>query len=374
MIYFDNAATTKKKPTEVLDAFNYYVNEIGVSPGRGSYQLGIEASRMLYKTRSNVADYFGLVDPNVVFSKNSTEAINLFLHGFLKDGDHVLISPYEHNAVLRPLETLKQAGVIDYTILKRDDLLLNPDELLEKYIQPNTVLMMITLASNLTGRILFDTDLFKCAKQRGIETFIDASQGAGKIRINMPNDCVDYLAFTGHKDIRALPGVGGLCSAKPLQFEPLIQGGTGILGHEKINPHVFPEGYEAGTLNMPAIWALNAAIDYVKRNFDKNKKRSYEMTQYLIARMSELSNVTIYDKNCERVDTVGFNVVGVPSNDIVYYLDQHGICTRGGIHCAILAHEALGTTQTGVVRVSLCEYNTNEEIDELISLLQKLGE
>ncbi len=374
MIYFDNAATTRKKPQEVLDAFNFYVTEIGVSPGRGSYQLGIEASRMLYRTRANVALYFGLTEPNVVFSKNSTEAINLFLHGFLKKGSHVVISPYEHNAVLRPLETLKRAGVIDYTIIQRDDLLLKPDELVDKYVQSNTVLLMFTLASNLTGRILFHAELFKSARQKGIATFVDASQGAGKIRINMIEDSVDFLAFTGHKDLKGLPGVGGLCSTNALSFEPFIQGGTGILGHEKVNPSVFPEGYEAGTLNMPAIWALNAALEYTEKNFEKNKKHAREMTQYLISQLDSLSNVSVYDKDFDRVDTVGFNIAGFSSNEVVQFLDKNEICTRGGIHCAILTHEALGTTQTGVVRISLCEYNTREEIDKMISCLKEMGE
>ena len=131
MIYFDNAATTRYKPKEVLDAYNFYLCEVGVSPGRGSYSLGIQASRMLYQSRSAVATFFGLDEPNTVFTKNSTEAINLFFNGFLKNGDHVVISPYEHNAVLRPLENLRRNGVIDYSVISRDDLLLNPKQIIE---------------------------------------------------------------------------------------------------------------------------------------------------------------------------------------------------------------------------------------------------
>jgi cysteine desulfurase family protein len=374
VIYFDNAATTREKPKEVVDAFGYYVSQIGVSPGRGSYSLGIEASRMLYKSRVTVANYFGISDPNVVFTKNSTEAINLFFRGFLNKGDHVVISPYEHNAVLRPLEMMREEGLIDYSVIERDDLTEDDEFILDKYTKDNTKVIALTLASNLTGRIIFKPSLFNAAKQRGIKTFIDASQGAGKIKLNMLEDGIDYLAFTGHKDLRALPGVGGLCSREILDFKPLIQGGTGVYGHEKTNPHIYPEGYESGTLNMPAIWALKTAVEIIDKDFQVRSLKEKELTEELVAQLSTLENVNVYDKDYERVDTVGFNVDGYSSNEIVGILDKNHICTRGGIHCAILAHEALGTTATGVVRVSLSEKNTKEEINELIKVIKSLGE
>ncbi len=374
MIYFDNAATTRNKPREVFDAFEYYITEIGVSPGRGSYSLGIEASRMLYKARMSTAQYFGLSDPNVVFTKNSTEAINMFLFGFLNKGDHVVISPYEHNAVLRPLEKLRQLGVVDYSVVSRDDLELPGADFAAKYFKDNTTLLAMTLASNLTGRIIFNPEFCEYSKKEGICTFVDTSQGAGKIRIDMMRDCVDYLAFTGHKDLKALPGVGGLCSVKELEFEPLIQGGTGVYGHEKTNPRVFPEGYEAGTLNMPAIWAFKAAIEYTEKNFEKNRKIETELSDYLTNRLRELDNVILYDDEYIRVDTIGFNIKGFSSNEVVQILDENKICTRGGIHCAILAHEALQTVKTGMVRVSLCETNTMREIDMLVDVIRTIGE
>ncbi len=374
MIYFDNAATTKYKPQEVIDAFTYYVTEIGVSPGRGSYSVGIEASRMLYKSRMTVAKYFGLTEPNVIFTKNSTESINLFFRGYLKKGDHVVISAYEHNAVLRPLETMRQEGVIEYSIIDRNDLEESSDCIIKKYFKPNTRLIAFTLASNLTGRVIFNKELFQAASEFGVEGFVDASQGAGKVRLDMINDCIEYLAFTGHKDLKGLPGVGGLCSRRLLSFTPLIQGGTGVLGHEKVNPLVYPEGYEAGTLNMPAIWALKNAIDYTIENFDCGKAHEAKLTNYLIERLKEIDDTTIYDLEYNRVSTVGFNIKGYSSNEIVQILDKKGICTRGGIHCTILTHEALNTVDIGIVRVSLCEKNTVEEIDVLIDTLKEIGE
>lgn len=374
MIYLDNAATTKYKPEEVYKAYEFYIREVGVSPGRGSYQLGIDASRMLYKTRRLVAKYFGLKEANVIFTKNSTEAINMFFNGYLKQGDHVVISCYEHNAVLRPLHALKEKGIIDYSVMSRDDLLLSEDEIFDKYVKINTVLFATTLASNLTGRVIYRSELIRYMKGKGICTFVDSSQGAGKIHLSMSDDEIDYIAFTGHKDLLALPGVGGLvCSDKP-NWKPLLQGGTGVLGDSYVNPEVFPEAYEAGTLNMPAIWSLNAALEWIKQNYESINKHEKELTNYLIEELGKISGVVIYDKEYDRVGTVGINISMKKSNEIVQLLDENGICTRGGIHCAVLAHEALGTKEKGIIRISIGWTNKKEEIDTLIKVLKSVGD
>lgn len=372
MIYFDNAATSRYKPEIVYNAFNYYVREIGTSPGRGSYSLGIQASRMLYQTRKAINKFFdNSSKTNVIFTKNSTEAINLFLNGFLKKGDHVLISPYEHNAVLRPLHSLKQKGIIEYTVLP-EKVFDNPRLELKKYFKTNTKLAAVTLASNLTGQIVFNREFSKVCKENGINVFVDASQGGGKGLISMQNDCIDYMAFTGHKDILGLPGVGGLCSKDQLDFPPLIQGGTGIHGEDYTNPRIYPEGYESGTLNMPAIWALKNAVEYIEVNKDKIKNQEYELTAYLTERMKDLKNITLYNADKPRVSTLCFNVKNMPSSTVVSILDKNGICVRGGIHCAILAHETLHTVQTGAVRVSMNYMNTKQEIDTFIGVLREL--
>lgn len=373
MIYFDNAATTKYKPDVVYDAANYYMRELGVSPGRGSYSLGIEASRLLYKTRCMVGSYFGLTrEDRVVFTKNSTEAINLFFNGYLKKGDHVIISCYEHNAVLRPLQKLADLNIIEYSIIKRSDLQLEPSAIFEKYRKNNTRLIATTLASNLTGRIIYNESLLNYFHDQGITTFIDSSQGAGKIPIDMKSKGIDFLAFTGHKDLLAIPGVGGLCCESKEWFDPLIQGGTGIHGDSYINPKVFPEGFEAGTLNMPAIWSLHESIEYIRASKPDIMKKENVLIDYLIDKLRKLKNIEIYDLDDDRVSTICFNIKGVSSDKIVAILDQNGIFVRGGIHCAILAHEALGTVETGAVRISLNYLNTTTEIDKLIKILEEL--
>lgn len=371
MIYLDNAATSRSKPEEAFQAFNYYVREIGTSPGRGSYSLGIEASRMLYKSRKTVADFFGIYDAsNVIFTKNSTEAINLFLNGFLKHGDHVLISPYEHNSVLRPLHNLKEKGVIDYTILPEDALYSVSD--INQYVKSNTRLAAITLASNLTGQIVFSKELGAIMKSKDIFVFVDASQGAGKKLLNMKVDNIDVLAFTGHKDLLAFPGVGGLCSIIPLKIPPLIQGGTGIYGDSYVNPTVYPEAYESGTLNMPAIWTLKNSLDYINGNSDMILKNESLLMDRLISGLISNPNVIIYNLDKKRVSTICFNIKNKKSNEVVEYLSKNDVCSRGGIHCAILAHQTLGTVETGAIRVSLNHYNSILEINDFLNLMERI--
>lgn len=375
MIYFDNAATTKYKPESVYEAANFYLREMGVSPGRGSYGLGIEASRMLYKSRCSVGKYFGMSRPDkVVFTKNSTEAINLFFNGFLHKGDHVIISCYEHNAVLRPIQKLKERGIIDYSIIQRDDLVLSAEDLYQKYAKANTRLLALTLASNLTGRIVFRDDIYKFFHEKGVATFVDSSQGAGKIRLSMKDQKIDFLAFTGHKDLMAIPGVGGLCCESTEHIEPFVQGGTGIHGEEYTNPDIFPEGYEAGTMNMPAIWSVYASIDYLNEHFSEIIETEKKLMAHLMDGLKKIETVTVYDEEFLRVSTCSINVKGIASDKLVALLDKNGVCVRGGIHCAIIAHEAIGTVSTGTVRLSLNYMNTEQEIDTVLDILRNVGD
>ena len=369
MIYFDNAATSRLKPTEVYDAYNYYIHEIGVSPGRGSYRLGIQASRMLYQARKTVANFFGVSETShVIFTKNSTEAINLFLNGWLSKNDHVLISPYEHNAVLRPLHALSEEKRIQYSLIPNDDLYSDVSNL-NNLIQPNTRLVVLTLASNLTGQIVFSHSIAEFFHNKGICVFVDASQGAGKKLINMSSDFIDVLAFTGHKDLFGLPGVGGLCSQTNLNMKPLIQGGTGIHGEYYVNPNMYPEAFEAGTLNMPAIWALKAGIEYINLHSSEIYDQETNLMNKLISGLSSMSRIKIYNVNYKRVPTFCFNINGMKSNELVEKLDKKDICLRGGIHCAILAHKTINTVETGAVRVSINHFNTINEVNSFLSII-----
>lgn len=373
MVYFDNAATTRRKPQIVYDAAYEYMKNNGVSPGRGNYRLGIEASRILYHSRCRVGSYFGLTESDrVIFTKNSTEAINMLFYGLLHKDDHVIISCFEHNAVLRPLETLKREGKIEYSVIQIGDLDLSPEEIYNKYATAKTKLMALTLASNLTGRIVFREDVFKYFSKKGIKTFVDASQGGGKLKLSMKTQGIDYLAFTGHKDLLAIPGVGGLCCEDRTLPKPLIQGGTGVHGDEYVNPDIFPEGYEAGTLNMPAICSLKSSLDFIEQNKEEIIKKEEQLINMLISEMELIDEVIIYDRQAKRVSTFCFNIKGVPSNQVVEFLNKRDVCVRGGIHCAILAHEAINTVHLGAIRVSLNYQNTEQEVRYFSEAIREL--
>lgn len=372
MIYFDNAATSRPKPEIVYEAFNFYMREIGTSPGRGSYGLAIQASRMLYQSRKALAAFFGADDPaNVIFTKNSTEAINLFFRGFLSANDHVLISPFEHNAVLRPLHRMKEQGVISYTVLP-EEVCNSDDPKLEDYITPDTKMIALTLASNLTGQLVFRRQLAEAAHRHNLFVFVDTSQGGGKHLLHMQADGIDALAFTGHKDLLAMPGVGGLITVNPLRIAPLIQGGTGIHGESYTNPEAYPDSYEAGTLNMPAIWALKCSAEYILEHQDEMRRQEIFLLDRLLGRLRHMDRVILYNADYTRVPTLCFNIEGMASSDVVRYLDLHGICVRGGMHCAILAHKTISTVETGAVRVSINFFNTVEEVDEFIHVIGEI--
>jgi len=373
LIYFDNAATTRVKPECVYDAYNYYLRDVGVSPGRSSYGLGIEASRMLYETRKTVASFFGALDMDrVFFTKSSTEAINLFANGYLEPNDHILLSCYEHNAVLRPIHNLSLTKDIKYSVLGDRELHSHNFSCIDKHITSRTKVAFITLASNLTGEIVYTSKLGEYLQSKGIRVFVDASQGAGKLMIDMTKDNIDFLAFTGHKDLHGLPGTGGLCCNTSFECTPLIQGGTGIHGDSYINPNIYPESYEAGTMNMPALWALKAAIDYISQTNDFNTLLEKELIETLIEGLACMPNIILYNSKRTRVSTFCFCVKGVSTDEVIRALNSDNICVRGGIHCAILAHETLGTVKTGAVRVSVDYNNTKNEVSVFLNKIMRL--
>lgn len=375
-IYLDNAATTRVKPEEVYNAFNYYAREIGVSPGRGSHFLAVEASRCLYKSRKAVAQYFGCPEINhVIFTKNSTEAANLLIRGILKKGDHVLISSFEHNALLRPVHYLKQNELIEYDVFK---VFLDGSidiEKLSSMIKSNTKLLILSLASNLTGKILYNKDIAKFAHDNGIKILLDASQGAGRIKLNMKSDGIDYVVFTGHKDLYGLPGSGGICSFEQLDIDPLLQGGTGY-SDGFVNPDIYPEKLEAGTHNMPAIWSLKAGIEYISNNINNILEKESKLHKALYNYLSKRARVKIYgnDNLKNNLPIILFNIAGIDCQEVSRILSEYCICIRSGMHCSILGHMTLDTEKIGAVRVSLDYQNTEEDVYKFIEAIDRICE
>ena len=377
MIYLDNAATTGRKPLSVIKAVNRALTEMSANPGRGGHKLSIKASESIFKTRQKVAETFGASsEERVIFTPSCTASLNIVLKGILGRGDGLIISSLEHNAVTRPVETLKKQGIEvtvaevifgDYDATVRS---------FERAIQKNTKAIVCTHASNVTGEIMPIAKIGALCKERGITFIVDAAQTAGVIPINMKEMNIDFLCIAPHKGLYAPMGVGILIAEKEIP-SVLIEGGTGVNSALSIQPKEYPERLESGTLNLPGIVGIGAGIDFLNSKGIKNMyEAEMELAGYLYNRLIRVSGCIIYTPFPEKykyVPVVSFNIMGKPSADVAYSLDRSNIAVRAGLHCAPFAHRRLGTIESGTVRVSLAIFNTKRDVDALIFALNSIS-
>lgn len=367
MIYLDNAATTFPKPQRVIQEVCRCIEQYCGNPGRGAHALALAAAEQIYTCRELLADYFGIDSPErVIFTQNTTCALNLALKGTLRQGDHILISELEHNAVRRPVLSLRNSGRITVDVfpvlgLSKTALL----SALKQRIRPNTRLVICTHASNICSVTLPIKEIGTLCYKKGLLFMVDAAQSAGLLPIHMADMHIDALALPGHKALYGIQGCGALAISKRISPLPLIEGGSGVNSISEEMPNEAPERYEAGTLPTPAIVGLAEGIRSLA-NGVAEEIASRERALFLAARerLSTLSGIELY-----AADTVGsvllFNKRGVPAAELGRHLSSHGICTRAGLHCAPMAHAALKTPEGGAVRLSFGRYNTVEQLDAL---------
>lgn len=376
MIYFDQAASSFPKPIQVADAMYDNIVSNGANPGRGGHQFAKKAAHIIQDTRENVANTFGCSNPKqCLFYVNATTALNQAIHGLnLQEGDHVLTTSYEHNSIRRPLESLKKNKHIEVThIIGETD-----EEFIEhmsQSIRTNTKLIAITHASNVTGAMNPIKDVSMIAKRHSIPILIDASQTAGHIPIHMKNDGIDMLAFPGHKGLLGPQGTGVLLVEGNMDLYPLIQGGTGAFSEQPEQPLQWPERLESGTLNTPGIAGLNEAVKLFMKQENKNVPRETLLINKLINGLKKMPDLTLYgpESNDNRLPIMAFNVTNTDSQEIAMVLDSHyNIAVRGGLHCNPLTHHVLGTSEQGAVRISLSQYNTEEEVDQFLSAMKEI--
>ncbi len=378
-VYLDNAATSYPKPPEVISNINRYFTDIGTSPGRGGYRMGLEAGRELLKGREAVANFFNCPDPaNIIFTMNITYAINFVLKGVLKKGDHVISSSMEHNSVARPLESLKKSGVINYTVVKASiDGIIDPDDI-RKSITPQTRMIVLNHASNVFGTIQPAKEIGKIAREHGLLFLLDTAQTAGSIPIDMDKLNINFLAFTGHKGLFGPPGIGGLCINNDSidLIEPHILGGTGSQSHLLQQPSSLPDKLESGTPNTPGIMGLTAGIDFINNiGIEQIKKHEQNLLRIFVEGMAELKEVELYciKDLSNMTPCVSLNVKGLDGGQLSFLLDQsYGIMTRSGLHCAPWAHKTIGTFPQGTVRFSFGWFNTIEEIEYTINAIKEI--
>jgi len=379
-IYADHAATTFPRPPEVVESMVHYLREIGCSPGRGSYQKSLAAARMVYEARSLLARFFTVPEPEqIIFTPNVTTSLNLAFKGLLAEGDHVLISSMEHNAVVRPLSHLaRERHILLEQLSCAPDGTLNLLEL-RRALRHNTRLVVLTHASNVTGTLLPVYEAGEMLAGTNIFFCVDAAQTAGTEIVDFTEMRCDYLAFTGHKGLLGPPGIGGLCLSQraAAATNPLIEGGTGSRSEDEYQPNFLPDKFESGTQNLPGIAGLAAGVRLISEaGLTAIRKQRNTLMETLLLGLSEISGVTIYGtKNAAKsVPTVSIKLAGVDSGDLSFMLDQaYEIQTRSGLHCAPLAHKTIGTFPEGTVRFSLGYQNTAEDVAAIIAALREIS-
>lgn len=378
-IYFDNAATSYPKPEPVYRAVESYMREIGASPGRGTYRLAMAAEEAIYNTRSSLAALFNIADiTRIIFTCNVTESLNLALKGLLKEGDHVITTHMEHNALWRPLKVMEKQKGLEISVLNcPDGLAFDPSEL-EKLERSNTALVAVNHASNVTGTIMPLSETGRFCAEHNIPLLVDAAQTAGVYPIDVNELNISLLAFTGHKGLLGPTGTGGLYIAPGIELQPLKEGGTGgdsLLEHQ---PDHLPDRFEAGTPNSAGIAGLGAGVKFIlTEGVEKIRDHEVALIDHALEILRAIPSLTIYgpaDAD-SRTGVLSFNFNSIAPEEVTYVLDEvYEIMARSGLHCAPQAHRTIGTADRGTVRIGLGYFNRQNELDVLGRALQEIAE
>ena len=377
IIYLDNAATTFPKPREALERMIDLYTAHGVSPGRGGYDLALEAEEMVSAARKRLCRLFGGDDPaRVIFASNATDALNLVIQGAARSGGHVVSSELEHNSVLRPLHYLREKGLIDFDLVPFDaEGFIDPDEV-ARAIRPNTQFVLLTHASNVLGTIQPVEAVGALCREREIPLILDTAQSAGLIPIDLSAWGVSAMAFTGHKSLLGPTGIGGLVLNRGFDVETTRFGGTGIDSEDPIHTQTYPHRLECGTVNFIGILGLMAGLDYLEsQGMEATLQKERALASRLWQGLAEIPRVTLYgtDRMDRRLPVILANVEGMVPADVGAILDaDFGIATRVGLHCAPLVHQRLGTGRAGGVRFSLGPFNTSEDIDHAVEAMESI--
>ena len=378
MIYLDNAATSFPKPACVLQAVTECLRCYGANPGRGGHALSVRAGEIVFETRQKLAALFDGTPERTVFTKNCTEAINTVLHGVLCQGDHVIISSLEHNAVLRPLEQLRKTGEITYDVA-----FVCPDDdaqTLRNFadlIRPETRMIFCTHVTNVFGTRLPLDRLAALAKEHGLLFGVDAAQSAGAEPIALGGQHIDFLCVPGHKGLFAPMGTGALLLGGDVDLLPLMQGGTGSLSLSAEQPTVYPDRLESGTLNLPGIVGWHKGLEFLQTvggPLAVRQKETY-LLQILREDCAVIPHLHLYDEMYSGGTGTVLSCVmeGMHSEETARLLDDAGFAVRAGYHCAMLAHTCYDTTKSGTVRVSPGVFSTKQQIKKLSFSLNQIA-
>ena len=372
IVNFDNAATTFPKPLAVQQAVAQAVRNYA-SAGRGSHPLAKRGSALVYKLREEAAAFFGGEPEHVVLTMNCTHALNLAIQGICAGGGHVVISRLEHNSVLRPVYALAKAGRITYSIA---DVFPEKERTLAAFrrlLRSDTRAVICTVCSNVTGQILPWREIGVLCQERGICFIADGAQACGVLDVKL-SDGINFLSTAGHKGLYGITGTGLLLSDGRYPLPPLMQGGSGSMSDLPEMPPFLPDALECGTLNIIGAAGLSAGLRFVQeKGTDAILRHESALCDALCKRLTDIPGVTVYrSPGADYAPIVSFNIQGYPSEEAAAALAEEGFCLRAGLHCAPLAHRAIGTEE-GAVRFSPSVFSRMQDTSRLADAVAHLA-
>ena len=378
-IYLDQAATSRPKASGVGYAMRSYIDDVCATVNRSTYAVATSAAMRVLETREQLCSLFHFADPtHVILTPGQTVSLNMVLKGFLRPGDHALVSSLEHNGVMRPLTQLLEQGVtFDRIPMRGDDEL--DLEAAERMIRPNTRLMLLTHASNVSGTVLPISQAGELCKSRGISFAVDAAQTAGHRSIDLSLLHVDALCVPGHKGLCGPSGIGALLlsPAFAASLEPLFVGGTGSDSSSEVQPRYMPDRFESGTPNLPGIYGLHAALsELLAEGTEIRQAHEQALLEHMLSGLDGIDGIRVPGTRdlSRRVGVVSIDCSARMDNAEVSdrLANEYEIFTRCGLHCAPSAHQTYGTFPQGTVRFSFNSSNTVSQIDAALEALNEI--
>ncbi len=383
-IYFDNAATSFPKAPHLSRVISDFIDNNCVNINRGVYSMSDEVSDMVLDTRVKLSMLFDCSDnpvkfcKRIIFTSGVTESINMFLRGILENGDHIVTGAMEHHAVMRTLYDLQREKGISFDVAKCDDNGVVTADSVEKMLKNNTKAVIINHASNVFGAVSDIKQIGQLCFEKGIFFAVDTAQTAGVVPISMRESNIDFLAFSGHKGLLALQGIGGFAISEKLcdVLRVVKTGGTGSASHFYTQPDILPDKFESGTLNLCGIMSLNHSLEYIESvGVKKIHERELELRRYFIDSLKNIDDITIHcaDSDAKTTSVVSLSFSQLDNAFVASALERdYSVMTRCGLHCSPLAHSSMGTYPDGTVRFSFSYFNSEEEIDIAVDAIRKI--
>ena len=372
MIYLDNAATSFPKPPMVIQAMAGTLQKLGGNPGRSGHKLSLCGGRIIQNCRELLAQAFHApAAENVIFTSGCTESLNIAIRGMLHQGDQVLCSHGEHNAVMRVLKGLEADGGIQVTTLPPNSLGLVTPEAVQAAVTSHTALCVICHASNVTGVVQPVKRIAYALKPYGVPLLVDAAQTAGVLDVSLDGLGADMIAMPGHKGLLGPQGTGVLVLGRGMRPRPLIAGGTGSQSESMLQPETLPDRYESGTMNLPGIAGLLVGARFALGHRQEIQEYEADLAARMRKRLMEIRGIRVLGHSgVEKVGVVSFVPSAMDPGELCDTLSRQGYALRAGLHCAPSIHQWLGTLETGACRASVGIYNTRQDVDALCRAVQ----